>query len=84
MENIFYRFGKFLIDNAEELDEKFETDREDGRLARTPNVFRFAKSQFYRHGLNENKKSNKIKLNEFKSLVKKIIKEEIAKTTFNR
>ena len=74
MENIFYKFGKFLVDNSEALDAKFENDRETGQLSQTPNVFKFAQWQFQK--LNENKKINKISLNELKNLVKQIINEE--------
>jgi hypothetical protein len=79
MENTFYKFGKFLIDNAEQLNAKFENDRENGQLSRTPNVFKFAQFEFQR--LNESKK---ITVNELKGLVKQIIKEEITKTTLNK
>jgi hypothetical protein len=71
MENTFYKFGKFLIDNAEELNAKFENDRENGQLSTTPNVFKFAQFEFQR--LN---RSKKITMNELRSIVKQIIKEE--------
>jgi hypothetical protein len=74
MENTFYKFGKFLTDNSEKLDAKFENDRENGQLSRTPNVFKFAELEFQR--LNENKNPKKITLNELKNLVKQIVKEE--------
>jgi hypothetical protein len=46
MKNLVSNFGKFLIDNANELEKKFENDRQSGKFSTVPNIFKFMEIEY--------------------------------------